>query len=493
MKKSDTSRRGAYYLLAAVFVVSRVIFYLLGIRFDSTPLDTFWQFIDPVLLQARLWESLFYLHSQPPLFNLFLGIVLNISPEHYTAMYHGVYFLLGAWMTYLLFELLNGLGLSVKWACGVTLAFILSPPAIIFEHWLFYDYPLAALFSAAALCLFRYFQSKRTIHIFLFFCTVAAIVLIRSLFHVLWGFGILAILLAYFPRNRRQIFLASALPMVLLLGLFAKNYLIFHTLSGSTWLGQHLARVTTAEIPEKDRDELIKEGELSPLAAIGAFSQLWIYRPYLAEEKKTGIPVLDSATKVSQAANFNNINYIAISKVYLSDALVSIRKFPGVFLISVVKSFFFYIRCPSEFYMLAGNVNKIGLYETLYRRIIYGEFTDHPDPMLKVQGDPEYQRKLFFSTPWFTLLALPALLLYCMILVRGIFRSKLYDNPRSVVIVFITVNLLYVTLIANVMEMGENNRIRFMMDPFLVVMLALMVKDILRYFRERKSKAKLAS
>ncbi|MEO6940288.1 MAG: hypothetical protein ABI444_09160, partial [Candidatus Kapaibacterium sp.] len=132
MKKSDTSRRGAYYLLAAVFVVSRVIFYLLGIRFDSTPLDTFWQFIDPVLLQARLWESLFYLHSQPPLFNLFLGIVLNISPEHYTSMYHGVYFLLGAWMTYLLFELLNGLGLSVKWAYGVTLAFILSPPAIIF-------------------------------------------------------------------------------------------------------------------------------------------------------------------------------------------------------------------------------------------------------------------------------------------------------------------------------------------------------------------------
>src|SRR6266542_1493548 len=62
--------------IAVLFAASRLLCYAAGMRFDLDPLRHFWQFLDPLLLRTRLAERLFYLHSQPSLFNLFLGLVL---------------------------------------------------------------------------------------------------------------------------------------------------------------------------------------------------------------------------------------------------------------------------------------------------------------------------------------------------------------------------------------------------------------------------------
>jgi hypothetical protein len=56
--------------LAAFFAAARGAYYLWGIRFDGTPLLWFWQYLDPRLLKGKLLESVFYMHSQPPLFNV---------------------------------------------------------------------------------------------------------------------------------------------------------------------------------------------------------------------------------------------------------------------------------------------------------------------------------------------------------------------------------------------------------------------------------------
>jgi len=77
--------RSAYTLLLALFVVSRIVYYLLGVRFDARPILNFFQFIDPELLKHRLLESLYYLHVQPPGFNLYTGIVLKLFPDAYPA------------------------------------------------------------------------------------------------------------------------------------------------------------------------------------------------------------------------------------------------------------------------------------------------------------------------------------------------------------------------------------------------------------------------
>jgi hypothetical protein len=47
---------------------------LQGLRFDASPWQGFWHLVDSDLLETRLAESILYLHSQPPLFNLALGL-----------------------------------------------------------------------------------------------------------------------------------------------------------------------------------------------------------------------------------------------------------------------------------------------------------------------------------------------------------------------------------------------------------------------------------
>jgi hypothetical protein len=80
------SHRAALAVIVAVFVASRIAAYAAGIRFDADPLTWYWQYIDTVLLKERLLESLYYLHSQPPLFNLLLGVTLKAFPTSYATV-----------------------------------------------------------------------------------------------------------------------------------------------------------------------------------------------------------------------------------------------------------------------------------------------------------------------------------------------------------------------------------------------------------------------
>ncbi|HZU24427.1 MAG TPA: hypothetical protein VFA04_02840, partial [Bryobacteraceae bacterium] len=86
-------------ILLVCFVISRVLYFVAGIRFDATPVATFWQCIDPVLMQHDLLRSLWYLHMTPPGWNLALGVVVKLFPSSYAAvlcvLYLGIGMLIG--------------------------------------------------------------------------------------------------------------------------------------------------------------------------------------------------------------------------------------------------------------------------------------------------------------------------------------------------------------------------------------------------------------
>src|SRR5262245_61176470 len=89
--------------LAAAFVVVELLYRHAGVRFDVTPLDEYLQYLDPVLLRTRLLESVYYLHMQPPLFNLFLGLVLKASAAHFAGAFQLIYLGLGLGLSLTLF------------------------------------------------------------------------------------------------------------------------------------------------------------------------------------------------------------------------------------------------------------------------------------------------------------------------------------------------------------------------------------------------------
>ena len=90
--RSATSRLVVGGVVA--FALAHAIYFACGVRFHA-PLADYWEYVDAPLLTTRMLESLFYLHSQPPLFNLFLGVVLKLFPSASTPAFHAVYLLAG--------------------------------------------------------------------------------------------------------------------------------------------------------------------------------------------------------------------------------------------------------------------------------------------------------------------------------------------------------------------------------------------------------------
>jgi len=73
--------------LVALFIVSRVLLAATMGKLDTNPLLYYWQYADPKLLREDLLRTVFYLHSQPPLYNLFLGLGLKLFPQNYASAF----------------------------------------------------------------------------------------------------------------------------------------------------------------------------------------------------------------------------------------------------------------------------------------------------------------------------------------------------------------------------------------------------------------------
>jgi len=110
MRKWTRSPDLPYLLaLAALFAVSRVVFRLVGVRFSTDQLHIAIQYLDPELLRHHLAQSVWYLHTQPPLYNLYLGTVLKLFSGHEGLAFHAVHLALGLAFCLALYLLLVGL------------------------------------------------------------------------------------------------------------------------------------------------------------------------------------------------------------------------------------------------------------------------------------------------------------------------------------------------------------------------------------------------
>ena len=136
--------------MVGLFVLVQGGYRLAGVSFDATPLIHFWQFLDPELLRSRLGESLLYLHSQPPLFNLFLGLVLKLAPGAEAATFGALYLALGLALYLLTFAVMRQLGVGRPVALALSTWLMVSPSFVLYEHWLFYTLPLATLLMTSA-------------------------------------------------------------------------------------------------------------------------------------------------------------------------------------------------------------------------------------------------------------------------------------------------------------------------------------------------------
>lgn len=297
--RQSVARYGAAQLMLAnlAYVAGLGAYKLAGLRFGVGMPETVFQFMPSSMLQHDYFRTIWYLHAQPPLFNAWMGAVQKWSPLSVGLSYHLTFLALGWMMLCGLIVIARALGLGRTAAAVVGVVISLAPPVVMFQHWFFYDFPMAALVTATVALASVWVRVRRARWAFATMATGAAVVLTRSMMHPLWLVGIAVLILIAWRPSRgefRSAVLSLSVPLLLVGGVMLKNQILFGTPQLSSWFGLNLYRTVVFAQPAEVRDEWAKKYELDTLAPTPPCSS-----PY------PGVPVLDEQFKAPGILNWN--------------------------------------------------------------------------------------------------------------------------------------------------------------------------------------------
>jgi len=288
---------------------------------------------------------------------------------------------------------------------------------------------------------------------------------------------IIFILMLFLFQDRRKVILAALVPLLVVSGWYAKNLVVFGEFSGGTWGGMNLANLTTFRLPEKERRQMIISGELSKFAAYPPFRNPEVYLRLLPDTPFTGIPVLDITDFLDGTLNYHHRVYIDASKYYLHDAIYVIRVKPLLYLRSVMQSLYIFFHSSSDFELISEIRLPIQAFDVGWSRLFYGQWMNDESP-----GGRMVEMSPIHVGWWIVAAFIIGVLGNIVHLWKN---PDIIRKPEGLLISFIILNVLYVTVVGNFMDIGENNRFRYVIDSFILL---LAFHTIYGYVRSRLSK-----
>jgi hypothetical protein len=418
------------------------------------------QDLDPALLREHLLESLWYMHGQPPLWNALLGLALHLFPSHWPQAWHLAVLGLGLLETLALYWLLRELAIGSAASVTISAAFSLTPAVFLYENELFYDYPTLVVLTVTTLAVARFVRRPTLLRGLVVFGGAGALVLSRTLFQVWWLLLLLGVLLVACRGHRGVVLAACAVPLALVVGIYAKNLVLYGVPSTTSWTGMGVARVAVAALPLEERRRLVTEGKLhsvslvKPLAPLGDYEAVGIHR-----HAPTGIPVLDEVSGPQYARNLENKTYIRISRLYWKDDLWIVRHRPGAYLRAVGRGLGDFFASPTVAWGGQGDAARIRRYDTWFDRIVNGRVGTGKVGVLVVAA---YIVALAFG------------------LTMAARRLRPGADAATVAMAFAALTILYVAVVGNLAEVGENFRFRLLLDPLAIALVAVAAQRLLR-------------
>jgi hypothetical protein len=485
--------RLALAVLTVGFVASRGAAHLAGVRYDASLLNVSLQHLDNRLLEDHLVQSLWYQHTQPPLFNLLIGLVLKLSPLSPERTFHAMWLALGIALVVVTYRLLIELRVRRAVALVATLVITCSPTVILYESWLSYEYPLTVALTALALTSLRWVRRGEVRWLVATALLAAGCVLTRALLNPVWFVAIVAVLLiARRPVGRwRPALLAVGIPALVIAALMVKNQVLFGSPSFSSWLGWNLQRVTIDELPVETRQRLVDEGVLTPLATYPVFLPTETYADVVEPcvREHPDVPALAEPRKETGRENFNDECYLPIYRESLDNAIAAGRAEPGATARAVFGSMQIWSESSSQYAFVYGNRLEIDGADTLYRQLV----------LLDVPYDPPVRTNAGWWIPigtpggrWrFSITVIVATAIAAVAGARAllrVLRGRATGTDAALAVIGLTV--VAVTVVGNLFEIGENNRFRFMVEPVTFVALTWFVARLAgrlhRWWRARR-------
>jgi hypothetical protein len=466
-------RSWPYLALGVVFAASRTAYRLvLGIRFDPTPVRVFIQYINPWFVQHDFLRSVLHLHQQPPLQNVLTGGCLRLfgTPLAFTVL-SGLYHLLGLTVALAMLHAMLRLGVLRTVAVVAAGLYAVSPVTVCYENWLFYHLPVAALHLLALGALLRYCRTGAFGAALSCFGLFAAGSLFHALYHPLLLVVIAGALVVRPPvanrvpasrRPRATILLALAIPLFALIVDKTRTRVLVGHDQGDAFLWDNLAIKTFDALRPGERGLLVQKGLVSRAPQVVPFSSaLSAYDEDLrVAHPATGVPLLDLEYTPDGAVNAHAIENVLIAETfYKKDALYLLRHRSEAYWRSVLEAL-------SSGYFASS--------------LAYDQSLVSPN-RLRLQAIARATDALFLpaadGTQRLLVVVLPLTFVYGLYRLLG-GRGRL-ESERSVVaaLSYMLPIIAYVTVATTMVSFGDFSRYRFNIDPFYVILFALLVTD----------------
>ncbi len=255
-----------------------------GQRFSTAYLGYGWQLVPFDTLERDPLGSVWYLHVQPPLWNLTLGGLARLSPFTTAATLQVLMAGFGVATAAFAAALLTRLGYRPGWATGLALLATLHPEVLKGAFEPNYELALAAMLVALAWTVARAVGPAAGRWALVAVAAVATVVIMtRSLYHPAWALAVIC-LVAWRLRGRidRKVVLVALAVPVLVAGMWmVKNQVLFGRATLSSWFGMNLQRAVIPVVPRDELQALYDDGKVSDIALIGPFGNYDLYAPVM--------------------------------------------------------------------------------------------------------------------------------------------------------------------------------------------------------------------
>ncbi len=469
-----SSEKVNYIVIFIFFTFLNILYFLTGGKFYFEHINYFWQFLDVKYLKNDLLRGIFYLHIQPPFFNLFTGLLLKnpFLPPSFLALF--CFLVIGFFTVLLFYKILILLEVGENISLIFSLIFLLNPSFLMYETFYFYTLPVIFLLILSLYLLIKFFESERIIFLDLFLFSFLVLSLIRSIFHVIFFTIFFLIFFNFESSKRKKIYKRIGITIFVLFLFYLKNFLLFNTFSTSSWFGMNFAKVFVLYSAKEERIKAMKENDGCIFYIIHPFSPPSSYpRKYLVlPDKYKCIPELSEKNKTcGWAINFNYFPYIKLSKAYMEKYFRAVFLYPRWYLRGVLKSFDFFLTPAYFTYQMKVKGGTIKLLINIFNKI-YLKFPSS----LGVWGGKERDRDNYYMKfiifPFF---------LFFVFFTFPIFIFNLRIESvlwKKMILIFIFFTIVYVMYVGILFECGENNRFRFITHAYYLIIWAVFIKNM---------------
>ena len=473
---------------ALIWFAVYVLVCLTGQKFNADYLNHGWQLIPWDILSTDPVRSVFYMHIQPPLWNLLLGTTAWLSPFSDRLTLQVLMALIGIAVVWLAAVLARRLGLSRNTAVIVALIASLHPEVFKGAFEPTYELATAALLLLTLIAvadLTRQENTRRSLIILSVAVTTTAMT--RSLYHPVWVLAIVAFCL-WLMRKRihwKTSLIVLSIPLIVMGGWMLKNQALYGRATMSSWFGMNLQRAVIPVLPRADLEEMYAKGQISEIAMIGPFGNYDLYidaMPDCSPEYGHRSVVEPMRTTDEWSPNFNYQCFLPVFDQAGEDAMNVIREHPEAWLegrLWSLRTTIAVATIPEESKSIVmRSLDKI----FSIARLDFGGVLSTQGWGTPIYGQLEAETD-------FGLLLIPMYLLIGWIGLRQIgqrLRRRALHRHAAVYLVG-SFTVVFTVLVGAIAELGEQSRFRTMVDPIVTVMvLAIVIPFVRRQYHKAR-------